>query len=112
METRWRWPPESFTPRSPTMVSYFFSKPSANSSTRAMRHASRICSFGGIGPGERHVLPNGSIEQERFLQDDAELRAIGVQADGGKIDAIHQHGSRLRPVKRGDQTDDGGLAGA
>ena len=23
--TRWRWPPESFTPRSPTTVSYFFS---------------------------------------------------------------------------------------
>ena len=47
--------------------------------------------FGGIGPGERHVLANGSVEQKRFLQHHAELRAIGIQADGGKIDAIHQH---------------------
>src|SRR5579863_1160738 len=44
METRWRCPPESFTPRSPIMVSYPSGKRSANSSTRAMRQAARISS--------------------------------------------------------------------
>src|ERR1700728_2906624 len=44
METRCFCPPESLTPRSPTMVSYVFSKWSANSSTRAMRQAARISS--------------------------------------------------------------------
>ena len=42
MATRWRWPPESFTPRSPTIVSYCFSKRSTNSSQCAMRATSRI----------------------------------------------------------------------
>ena len=91
IETRCRWPPESFTPRSPTIVSYPFSKLSANSSTRAMRQASRICSFGGIGPRERHVLSDGAVEEKRVLQHHAQLRAIRIQANGGKIDAIHQN---------------------
>ena len=52
--------------------------------------------LGGMRPGESDVLPNGSVEQKRFLQHHAELRAIGVQADGGKIHAVHQDGSRFR----------------
>ena len=65
METRCRCPPESLTPRSPTMVSYCFSKPAANSSTRAMRQACMICSsvasgrekatFSRIVPSNRNV---------------------------------------------------------
>ena len=39
----YRSPADNAVPRSPTMVSYPFSKLSANSSTRAMRQASRIC---------------------------------------------------------------------
>src|SRR6516225_8476708 len=49
METRCFWPPESFTPRSPTTVSYFCSKDSANSSTRAMRQAARTSSSVAFG---------------------------------------------------------------
>ena len=33
MATRWRWPPESFMPRSPTTVSYPSGRRSTNSST-------------------------------------------------------------------------------
>src|SRR6267378_2832098 len=44
METRWRCPPLNFTPRSPMIVSYPSGKRSANSSTRAIRHAARISS--------------------------------------------------------------------
>ena len=65
MLTRWRWPPESFTPRSPTTVSSFCGKRSANSFTRAIRHASTIASseaeglenetFSRIVPANRNV---------------------------------------------------------
>jgi len=47
--TRCRWPPDSLTPRSPTTVSYFFSKPSMNSSAWAMVATRRICSR--VAPG-------------------------------------------------------------
>ena len=72
IETRWRCPPESLTPRSPTIVSYFFSKLSANSSTRAIRQASRIVLLRGVGPREGDVLADRAVEEERLLQDDAE----------------------------------------
>ena len=41
MATRCRWPPESLTPRSPTMVSYLSANRSTNSSQWAIRAASR-----------------------------------------------------------------------
>src|SRR5712692_2944762 len=60
IETRWRCPPESFTPRSPMIVSYFSGKRSANSSTRA----------------------------------------IGIEAHGGQIHAVHDHAPLKRHMKR------------
>src|ERR1039457_3590604 len=62
METRWRCPPESLTPRSPTMVSYFFSNFSANSSTRAMRQAVRISDLNGAGDGNALALSAGELD--------------------------------------------------
>ena len=44
IEIRCRCPPESFTPRSPTIVSYLSANDSANSSTRAIRQARMISS--------------------------------------------------------------------
>src|ERR1051325_10874378 len=63
IETRCRWPPESFTPRSPTTVSYFFSKFSANSSTRAMRQASRISSF--VASGRAKAMFSSIVPSKR-----------------------------------------------
>jgi hypothetical protein len=40
IDTRWRWPPESLMPRSPTTVSYPCGKRRMNSSQWARRHAS------------------------------------------------------------------------
>ena len=45
-----------------------------------MRQASQNFVFGRIGPGEGHVLADRAIEQERFLQHHAELRAVGLAA--------------------------------
>ena len=76
IETRWRCPPDSFTPRSPTIVSYFFSKPSANSSTRAIRQARRISSspasgrenatFSRIVPSKRNVSCRTTPSADRY----------------------------------------------
>src|SRR6266404_7633473 len=63
--------------------------------------------FTGIRAVESHVFANRSVKQKSFLQDDAELRAIRIELDGGKVNAVHQHASTLRHVKRRDQSDDG-----
>src|SRR5881628_1854757 len=98
METRCFWPPESLTPRSPTTVSYFFSKDSANSSTRAMRQAASTSSsvaFSKPHATEEEVLAACRIaqKQKRFLQHDAELRAVGAELHGRQVDAVHQDGA-------------------
>ena len=46
---RWRWPPDSFTPRSPTVVSYPEGSREMNSSALAFTAAS--CTSSGVAPG-------------------------------------------------------------
>ena len=99
IDTRCFCPPESFTPRSPTMVSYFCSKCSANSSTRAMRQPRRISSSVAARPRKRHILANRPVEQKRLLQHHAKLRAVRIELDGRKIDTIHQTRARSRAHK-------------
>src|SRR5580698_10635273 len=72
IEMRCRWPPESFTPRSPTTVSYF----SAGDSARAQKFF-----LTRVGAREQHVLANRSVKQKRFLQHHSETRAVGIEAD-------------------------------
>ena len=50
--------------------------------------------FGGVGPGEHHVLANGAVEQERLLQNDAELRAVAGELQRVEIDAVDQNPAR------------------
>ena len=92
--TRWRCPPDSFTPRSPTTVSYFFSNSSMNSSACAMRLTSRISSVGRVLPSVADVVADGAVEQEVVLQHDAELRAVVAQADAS---ARSRPSIRMRP---------------
>ena len=65
--------------------------------------------FGGVGAGEGDVLANAAVEKKRFLQDDAELGAVGIELDLGKIDAVDQNAAGSRNVEGGDKSDDGGL---
>src|SRR5579859_5151137 len=62
--------------------------------------------------GEQNVLADGTVEEERILQYDAEVRAIGIEAHGGKVDAVDQDLAGERNMEGRDQSDDGGLAGA
>ncbi len=110
IETRCRWPPESFTPRSPMMVSYFCSYFSANSSTRAMAQARRISSSVASGLEKATFSRIDAVEEKRILQHHAQLRAIRLQPHRGEIDAIDQHFAFVRLVEGGNQSDDGRLA--
>ena len=112
METRCRWPPDSFTPRSPTMVSY----PSAKLlgeliHARDAAGAQNLC-FGRIGPREGDVLADRAVEQERVLQHHAKLRAVGIEPDRREIDAVDRTVPCVGRVERRDQPDDGRFAGA
>jgi hypothetical protein len=57
--TRWRCPPDSFTPRSPTRVANPSGSPSTNSSTCAAAAAARICS--GVASGRPNAMFSASV---------------------------------------------------
>src|SRR5271156_463841 len=109
MDTRCFWPPESFTPRSPTTVSYFFSNPSANSSTRAMRHGARIFFSLAAGRGNGPVSPDRTVKKKGLLQHHSKLCAIGIKAYVRQIHTVNKHTSRRRHVERRDQSNDRGF---
>ena len=46
--------------------------------------------FGGFGTREGYVFANGAVKKKSFLQDDAELGAVGIQLDGGEIDSVDE----------------------
>ena len=94
METRWRWPPESLTPRSPTMVSYCSGKLLGELVDAGDAAGFQDLLFGGVGAGEGDVLADGAVEEEGLLQHDAELRAVAAEADGGEVDAVDQNLAR------------------
>jgi hypothetical protein len=68
--------------------------------------------FGGVGTGVGDVFADGAVEEERFLEDNAELGAIGAETDGGEICAVDEDAAYGGRVERRDQADDGGFAGA
>src|SRR5216110_739418 len=88
IETRCFCPPESFTPRSPTTVSYFFSNDSelVNSRDSARLHN---FFFGSVRPRKCHILADGSIEKKCVLQDHAQLRAVAAQLDAGQVNPVN-----------------------
>src|SRR5579863_9721098 len=65
--------------------------------------------LGGVRMREGDVLADGAVEEERVLKDDAEARAVRVQAHRREIDAVDAHRSRRRAVEGGDEADDGRL---
>ena len=92
--TRCRCPPDSFTPRSPTIVSYLASNLSMNSSQCAMRLTVRTSSSVASGLRERDVLLDRAVEQEIVLHHDAEIRAIVAESKRRDVSAIHEHAAR------------------
>ena len=110
MATRWRWPPDSRTPRSPDhrvvahlepfdeFVRVRDSADAFDIRTRRVRRA------------VPDVVGDGAVEEEVVLQHDAEMAAIVGQPQGHQIAAVHADDTPVRPVERHDEADERALA--
>ena len=63
--------------------------------------------FSGVRPREHDVVADGAVEEERILEDDAELGAIAVEVDGGEVLAIDEDAPVDWIVEGADEADDG-----
>ena len=105
-----RCPPESLTPRSPTMVSYFSGKAFGELVHAGDAAGAHDFFFAGVRPGKCHIFANRAVEQERFLQHHAQPGAIRIEAYRAQVDSIHQDFALGRHIKSGNQADDRGFA--
>ncbi len=94
--TRWRWPPDSLTPRSPTSVSKPSGRASANSVTCAASRGAADLGVGGAGPGERDVVPQRPVEHGRVLRHVGDQAAQVGLAQPGDVLAADQDAARRR----------------
>ena len=109
--TRWRCPPESVCPRSPTTVSYPFGSSRMNRSAEAII-AERTDLVAVDRVVERDVLAHARREQEALLEHDrgrlTELQRV-CPAD---VDAADAHGALVRIRETHEQLDHRRLADA
>ena len=61
---------------------------------RRFRSAYHIVQRGFRG-SEPYVVKHAALEQDRLLEDDADLAAQVVELDGGEVDAIEQHAAAV-----------------
>ena len=102
--TRCRCPPDSFTPRSPTTVSYFFSNSSMNSSACAIRLTSRICVRRRLRAAVADVVADrcrrtGSCPAARRRAASGS-RAAAPSSDRGRRSAPRPDSGRLNAITR------------
>ena len=100
MAERCFWPPESVTPRSPTMVS----KPCGNSSNSermcAASAASKQVVSARVGRAEGEVLADGFAEEKGLLRHHADVAAQHgkrIFADGAAVDEQRSLGRFVEP---------------
>ena len=77
---RWRWPPESITPRSPTTVSQPSGRSGTSFASCARRAASTIISRARVGAAEGDVLRERHREEERVLGNHRDARRAACAA--------------------------------
>ena len=110
--TRWRWPPESLTPRSPTIVSYLSGSCSTNSSQRAIAAARRTC-LASARPGARRRCSRRPCRRRGSCPGGRRRAACGSPR-GARLERSLPS-TRMRPrgraVERRDEADDRALAG-
>ena len=112
MAARCFWPPESVTPRSPTMVS----KPCGNSSNSSanVRGLGSLKQFfgAGIGRAKGQVFANGLAEEESLLRNHADIAAQNRQRIIAHRPAIDQQRAFGRFIEARNQIDERGFAAA
>src|SRR5262245_11333526 len=94
---RWRCPPESFTPRSPTIVSYLFSMRDPADGFDLLSR--------GMWFGEADVVGDRSVKEEIVLQNNTQVRSIIAQPDVRQLAPVDFYLARERLVEIHDQAD-------
>ena len=110
--SRWRSPPDSMTPSSPTGASSPSSLRSSTSVRLTACSTSMHCWSVASGRPERQVLADGSGEHRRILFDIADLGAEVGALEPTDVDAAESHDARGRVVEPLDEREDGALARA
>ena len=91
MERRWRSPPESERPRSPTRVA----RPSLWRETKSDACASSSAAFdfvvGRVGIADAQIFLDRAREQHRLLKHDADIAAQREQREVADVDAVDLH---------------------
>ena len=112
--TRWRWPPLSVSPRSPTRVVVAVGQRSMKSWACARRAARSISSRACVGAAARvgDVVGDGGGEQERRVVDDRDRLAQRDGVDVAHVGAVDEHRAGVDVVEPREQRDERGLARA
>ena len=117
MAMRWRWPPESLTPRSPTWAS----KPRRPcQSSRRLDELERMGAGGGVAhfriararPAIADVVADRAVQQRGVLGHHGDMGAQALLRHPGDVLAVDQDAARLDLVEAQQQVDQGRFAGA
>ena len=110
--TRWRWPPESVNPRSPTSVSSpsgrSSSRPSSPARTAAAASLVVACLRARVGD----VVAQRGGEQEGVVGHDGNLASQRGRVDLAHIGAVDEDGALVHVIEARDQHHERGLARA
>ena len=112
MAMRWRWPPERLAPRSSIdgVVALRQLRDELVGAGEPRRLHDDDARHGGIA--ERDVLVDRAVEQDVFLQHDADLAAQPAGIELGDVDAVEHHLARSRAVEALHELGEARLAGA
>ena len=103
IEISWRSPAERPAPPSRTTWS---SPCSSLAATRSTPTAAAVCPHllvGGVGLREADVVGDRAAEEERILEDDAELAPVADELDVAQVGAVDADRALVRVVEAGDQ---------
>ena len=114
---RWRWPPDSLTPRSPTWASKprrpcQSSSPSMKSSACACAAARRISHVARLRPAVADVVADRAVQERGVLRHHRDLGAQALLGDLGDVLAVDQDAAAFEVVEAQQQIDEGRFAGA
>ena len=112
MAMRWRWPPDSVTPRSPTGVSNFCGSAAMKSAACANSAARATSASLACGPAEADIVAHRGGEHHAVLRHQRDARTQVRRIEIGKAHAVERDAAGDRIVEAQQEMKDRALAGA
>ena len=112
IEISWRSPAERPEPPSRTVVLEPAREPRRDAVDADRRRGRRDLLVGRVGLREADVRRDRAAEEERILQDDAELAAVRAQLHFAEVDAVDAHRALVGVVEAADEARERRLAAA